>query len=429
MNGPAVSADEAIGFVADDISGATDLASALAARGLDTRLFFGAAAVSAGGDALVAALKIRSIPPDEARQAAITAAEALQAAGATRLFSKYCSTFDSTPEGNIGPIADALIDLTGARRVAHCPAYPANGRTVYLGRLFVGDQLLSESSMRDHPLNPMQDSRLSRVLGAQTQRDVSLIRLPTLLSGASGVRKRLAEIDARARDPQHVISDAVCNGDIATLADVVVRDPLAAGGAAFGAAFAAAVFKASERRADSATQQRSPVPEGPTAILVGSLSQATRQQILGFGEPTLALTVEEMNDGDSALARMTAFLRGGDALDTGPVLMYTDVNATALGANKNGPSNAAVARRIERTMGRMSVELERLGIRRLIVAGGETSGAVADALNLQAARIGPDISVGVPWMVAEDRELAVAFKSGNFGGPSFFRDALEVAGA
>jgi uncharacterized protein YgbK (DUF1537 family) len=432
MNGAAGTSRGATGCIADDISGATDLASALAARGLDTRLFFRSTAVTTGGDALVVALKIRSIAAAEARQAATEAAEALRAAGVTRLFSKYCSTFDSTPEGNIGPIADALIDVTGAGRVVHCPAYPANGRTVYLGHLFVGDQLLSESSMRDHPLNPMRDSQLLHVLGAQTRRRVALVRLGDVAGGVPDVAERLAEIGggigdrAGAGDVHHVIGDAVCDVHVATLADAVARDPLAAGGAAFGAAFAAAASgRAGAGSGDG--ERRSRVPAGPAAILVGSMSRATREQVATFGQPALALTVEEMIDGDAALARMMGFLAGGDVLDAGPVLLYPDADASAPRGNGHGPADAEVARGIERTLGRMSVELVRLGVRRLVVAGGETSGAVADALGLQAARIGPDISVGVPWVVAEDRELGVAFKSGNFGGPTFFRDALRVA--
>jgi 3-dehydrotetronate 4-kinase len=427
MNGAATSGGP-IGFIADDITGATDLASALAVRGLDTRLFFDSAAVTGGGgDAMVVALKIRSVPSAEARRAAIEAAEALRAAGVTQLFSKYCSTFDSTPEGNIGPIADALIDLTGAQRVVHCPAYPANGRTVYLGHLFVGEQLLSESPMRDHPLNPMRDAQLLRALGAQTERDVSLVRLTTLDDGALAVIERLVEIAAEAGEARHVIADGVRDADVDTLAEAVALDPLAAGGAAFGAAFAAAACRRSAGRG-SGGARRWRLPGGPAAILVGSLSQATREQVRTFGQPALGLTVGEMVDGDAALSRMAAFV--GDGLDEArPVLITTDLDDTAPRGRGDGPSHEMIARGIERTMGRMSVELEQLGVRRLIVAGGETSGAVADALGLRAARIGPDISVGVPWMVAEDRALAVAFKSGNFGAPSFFRDALAVTGA
>ena len=212
-----------IGFVADDISGATDLASALAGRGLDTRLFFaGAPILAEGADALVLALKIRSVPSAEARQAAVEAAEALGAAGAVQLFSKYCSTFDSTAEGNIGPIADALLDRAGGRLVVHCPAYPANGRTVYLGHLFVHGELLGESPMRDHPLNPMRDSLLTRVLAAQTPRGVSLVPLPVIEAGTGAVAERLDA--AAAAGARHAIADAVRDSDLETVAAAVAGE-------------------------------------------------------------------------------------------------------------------------------------------------------------------------------------------------------------
>jgi uncharacterized protein YgbK (DUF1537 family) len=409
-----------LGFIADDITGATDLASALAGRGFDTRLFFGSEAVSPdGGDALVVALKIRSVPAAEARAAAAEAAAALRGAGAVQLFSKYCSTFDSTPEGNIGPIADELADLTGARLVVHCPAYPANGRSVYLGRLFVGEELLSESPMRDHPLNPMRDSLLTRVLAPQTPWGVASLPLPAIDAGVEAVRGRLAELAAGGT--RHVIADAVRDGDLEVSARAVATEPLAAGGAPFGAAFAAAARGAADGADGSA---RAKVPAGPAAILVGSLSRATREQVSTFGGPDLALTVAEMVDGEAALGRMAAFVDEQPA--DGPVLIRTDFGDGASGG-ADGLAHEEVARGIELTMGRIGVELERRGVRRLIVAGGETSGAVAAALGLDAARIGPDISVGVPWMVSTDGRFAVAFKSGNFGPPTFFADALVAA--
>ncbi|WP_033287820.1 3-oxo-tetronate kinase [Amycolatopsis jejuensis] len=386
-----------VGFIADDITGATDLASALSARGLDTRLAFGSAAVpDDGGDAIVVALKVRSVPAAEARAAVGEAAEALLAVGVEQFFSKYCSTFDSTPDGNIGPIADALADVTGAPRVVHCPAYPANGRTVYFGHLFVGDVLLSESPMRDHPLNPMRDSRLPRVLAEQTPRPVGAARIEEISGGVAGVH--------------HVIADAVRDSDLEALAKATAGDRLAAGSAAYGAAFAAAAQPGPRPPA-----QRPLPPPGPAAILAGSLSRATREQVRAFDGPTLTLEVDDLLDGDTAVHRSLEF---AGRLSSDPVLIATGAASTS----------AEVSHRIERTMGRIGSGLRELGVRRLIVAGGETSGAVADALALRSARIGPDISVGVPWIVADDGDLALAFKSGNFGGPSFFRDALEVAG-
>jgi len=407
-----------IGFIADDITGATDLASALSARGLDTRIAFGATSVPKdGGDAVVVALKIRSVPASEARLAAIKAADALRAIGVGQLFSKYCSTFDSTSDGNIGPIADGLVDLTGARRVVHCPSYPANGRTVYRGHLFVGDELLSESPMSDHPLNPMRDPNLMRVLAAQTPRDVALVPLSAVDAGVGAVAECLAGIAGRAAGAHHVLADSVRDSDLDTIAQATAGDRLAAGGAAYGAAFAVAAHA----RADHAPRVdgRRPVPlPGPTAILAGSLSRATREQVRAFDGPTLTFGVGDLVDADVAVRRSLDFAHR--CLADGPLLITTDHDAAAV--------STEVSQRIESSMGRIGLELERLGIRRLVVAGGETSGAVAEALALRSARIGPDIAVGVPWLVAEERGLAVAFKSGNFGGPSFFRDALEVAG-
>jgi uncharacterized protein YgbK (DUF1537 family) len=416
----------AVGFIADDITGATDLASALAARGLDTRLAFGSAAVpSDGGDAIVVALKIRSVPAAEARAAATDAAQALRAVGVEQFFFKYCSTFDSTDEGNIGPIADALIDVTGSSRTVHNPSYPANGRTVYQGHLFVGDQLLSESPMRDHPLNPMHDSRLTRVLGAQTPRPVHLVALPTVGLGAKGVETALAQLDRGSA--HHVIADAVRDADVDTLGLATAGDALAAGAAAFGAAFGWAALRRQGHAAGLTVDTRVAVPSGAAAILAGSLSRATREQVRAFAGPTLTLSVTDMVAGEPAVERALAFFDRES--QRGAVLIATDPESAPFASGVGAPSPDDVSRRVELVMAQIAAQLEGRGIRRLIVAGGETSGAVADALALRSARLGADISTGVPWIVADDRPLAVAFKSGNFGGPTFFADALQVAGS
>lgn len=416
-----------VGCIADDITGATDLAGALSARGLDTRIAFGSPAVRTdGADVIVVALKIRSAPPAEAGAAALEAAEALLAAGVEQLFFKYCSTFDSTAVGNIGPIADVLGDATSARRVVHCPAYPANGRTIYLGHLFVGDELLSESPMRDHPLNPMRDPRLPRVLAAQTRRRVALLSLATVAAGVNPIAARLSQIADHDAGAQHVIADAVQDADLDVIAEAVAGDPLAAGAAAFGAAFAVAAHARAGRRPAAAGQPAAP-PPGPSAILAGSLSEATREQVREFDGATLVLSIGDLTDGDAAVRRALDF--AVHALAAGPILITTDHDAPDAVRAVAGLSPPEVSRRIELAMGRIAVDLKQLGVRRFIVAGGETSGAVADALDLQSALVGPEISVGVPWIVTEQSGLAVAFKSGNFGVPSFFRDALDVAGA
>jgi uncharacterized protein YgbK (DUF1537 family) len=414
-----------VGFIADDITGATDLASVLATRGLDVRMAFGSDTLPADtGDAVVVALKIRSVPAIEACDAAVEAAKALRAIGVEQIFSKYCSTFDSTAEGNIGPIADALLDLTGSARVVHCPSYPANGRTVYQGHLFVWEELLSDSPMRNHPLNPMHDSQLRRVLAEQTAHPVDSVHLSTVDQGIGAISARLVEIGDRNGAVHHVIADAVRDSDLDKIAAAAAADRVAAGGAAFGAAFAVAAHARSGSRL-SVDARISTLPPGPAAILAGSLSRATRQQVAEFAGPTLTLSLRDLVDGDAALRQATEFVER--RLSDRPMLITTDHNSFGAPVAE-ALSPAEVSRRVELAMGRIAVALERFGVRRFIIAGGETSGAVAEALKLQSARIGPDISVGVPWIVAEDRGLALAFKSGNFGGPSFFHDALERAG-
>lgn len=423
MSGPA----RPVGFIADDITGATDLASALAARGLATRLAFGAHPLSYGeADAIVMALKIRSVPAEQARSAAAHAATALRDAGVEQLFFKYCSTFDSTPEGNIGPIADALADLSGADRVVHSPSYPANRRTVYLGHLFVGGQLLSESPMRDHPLNPMHDSQLRRVLAAQTSRPVELVTLPTVVAGADAIAARLIDIGRQSGVVSHVIADAVTDADLETIASATADDLVAAGAAPYGAAYAAAVHARAGRAAPAEIQRPSP-PAGPAAILAGSLSRATREQVRRFDGPKLMLSIDDLVSGEMALGLAREFARR--ALAEGELLISTDHDARVASVEASGLTSTQLSVRIEQVMGQIAIALEQLGIRRLIVAGGETSGAVADALSLRSAQVGPDISVGVPWILIDGGELAIAFKSGNFGGPSFFRDALAAAGS
>lgn len=414
-----------VGFIADDITGATDLASVLATRGLDVRLAFGSDTLPADtGDAVVVALKIRSVPAIEASASAVEAAKALQATGAGQIFTKYCSTFDSTAEGNIGPIADALLALTGSARVVHCPSYPANGRTVYQGHLFVRDELLSESPMRNHPLNPMRDSQLRRVLSEQTPHPVESVYLSTVDEGVGAVSARLVDIGNVHPSAHHVIADAVRDSDLDIIAAAAGADTLAGGGAAFGAAFAVAAH-ARAGGSQSVDARVTALPPGPTAILAGSLSRATREQVREFDGPTLKLNVQDLVDGEAALRQAVGFVER--EIFNRPMLITTDHNSFAASVNGGDLTPGEVSRRVELSMGEIAVALERLGVRRFIIAGGETSGAVAEALNLQSARIGPDISVGVPWIVAEDRGLALAFKSGNFGGPSFFHDALERA--
>jgi uncharacterized protein YgbK (DUF1537 family) len=340
-----------LGAIADDFTGATDLCSVLVRGGMRTVQTIGRPAREVDADAVVVALKTRTSPVADAVAQSVDALRALRELGAERFFFKICSTFDSTAEGNIGPVADALLDELGADFTVVTPAYPANGRTVYKGHLFVGDVLLSESSMRDHPLTPMRDSNLVRVLQAQTQRRVGRL-------GDDGVT--------------YASADATTDDDLRALGARFAELPLLVGGAGLALGLP---------RAYGFDGRVGPVPhpDGPAIIIVGSLSEATRVQV-------------ERYRGDAPLVRSSKQT---------PAEVEADLAAAARDAVAGG-------------------------VRRIVVAGGETSGAVVQALGVRALAVGEEIAPGVPWMTTLDHDppLALALKSGNFGGPDFFREAL-----
>lgn len=412
-----------LGAVADDVTGATDLAGALVARGVRTALVLGVPAgpLRADADAVVVALTTRTAPVDRARDESRRSARWLRSHGAAVLYAKYCSTFDSTPAGNIGPVADALLDLVGAPAVVHCPAYPATGRTLYQGHLFVGRALLSETGMRHHPLTPMTDPDLVRVLGAQTDRPVGLLALAGEGGRAPGPERLSARLaDLVADGAVHVLADAVTDADVDDLAAAATGYPLLAGGAAFGAAAGAALTGPRDGPAAALD-----APEGRSAVLVGSASEATRGQVASFARtgPVRRFTAEEAAD-PATVDALVAWAE--PRLDDGPVLLAVDADPAAVERAQRALGAAEAARGVERVLGELARRLHALGVRRLVVAGGESSGAVAGALGITQVRVGPPVCPGVPWTVSDDPPLAVAFKSGNFGGPTFFTDAFAV---
>ncbi|WLQ35190.1 four-carbon acid sugar kinase family protein [Streptomyces castrisilvae] len=411
-----------LGCIADDITGATDLAGALVRRGIATTQIFGVpeGPPDTDADAVVIALKTRTATSAEAREQSLRSCRWLRSHGVQGLYLKYCSTFDSTSEGNIGPVTDALLAELASSLTVHCPAYPANARTVYLGHLFVGRSLLSESGMANHPLTPMRDPDLLRVLGSQTPAAVGALPLDVTTHGPGPTAAHLADLGRAGT--AHVIADAVRDEDIEHLAAAVAACelPLAAGGAPFGAAWGAALI-----RATGAGGAAPPVPpDGPSAVLVGSASQATLRQVESFARrwPLLRLPAEDVAAGpgsvDAALEWAAAHL--GD----GPVMVAADTRPEAVAAAQRTLGRERAASAVEEAMGRLAVGLTERGVRRLVVAGGETSGAVARALGVTRVRIGPEICTGVPWTVSERPGLALAFKSGNFGGDDFFLEAF-----
>ncbi|WP_102957875.1 3-oxo-tetronate kinase [Mangrovicella endophytica] len=418
-----------LGCIADDFTGATDLASTLVAGGMRTQQVIGVpnGTIAPDADAVVVALKSRSNPVDDAVAQSLAALEALRAAGCQRFFFKYCSTFDSTDKGNIGPVAEALMDALGTRFTIACPAFPENGRTVFFGHLFVGDRLLSESGMRHHPVTPMHDPDLVRVLSRQTSRGVGLIDYRSVRAGADAVRSRAAALEAAGT--AFAIADATDDADLRTLGTALSDRPLLTGGSGLALGLPAAYRDAGllANRDDAAALA---FPGGIGVVLSGSCSQATNGQVarwLGAGRPAYRLEPQALASGAPVVEEALACFDGASQ----PVLIYaTDTpegvaNAQAqLGQEQSGAL-------VEKALATIAQRLLDKGVRNFVVAGGETSGAVVSALGVSSLRIGAPIDPGVPWTTApaaDGSTVALALKSGNFGAPDFFDKALRIAG-
>ena len=408
-----------LGVIADDFTGATDVAGMLVGAGMRTVQVIG---VPQGpmpdADAVVIALKSRTCAPAEAIAQSLEALRALQAAGARQIYFKYCSTFDSTPQGNIGPVADALMDALGADIAIACPAFPDNGRTVFRGHLFVGDVLLSDSGMRDHPLTPMTDAHLVRVLQPQTRRRVGLVAQPVVSRGHEAVRAQLQAL--REQGMGLAVADAVANADL----------PLITAGSGVALGLPPAYARRGWLTPDAGSAQLAPV-QGPAAVIAGSCSQATQGQVANWiaaGHTALQLDPLTLASNPKHLdvlrtQALTALLKG-------PVLVYATADAAGVKGVQEQLGTAAAGALVEQALADLAQALVQAGVRRLVVAGGETSGAVTQALGLSQLRIGAPICPGVPWTQGswQGAPLWLALKSGNFGGPDFFAQALRLAG-
>lgn len=414
-----------LGVIADDFTGATDVASILVRTGMRTVLVIGVPqAPPPEADAVVVALKSRSVAADAAVAQSVAAWQWLRAAGAGQCYFKYCSTFDSTPRGNIGPVTEALMACTGADFTIACPALPDNGRTVYRGHLFVGEQLLSDTGMRTHPLTPMTDANLVRILQAQVQRKVGLLGYEAVRAGASAVRERMAAL--RAQGVAIAVADAVTDEDLQVLAEACADLPLvtAASGLALGLP-AAHAARAWLRPADDA--QRTGAVGGMAAVLSGSCSTATNAQVrhwLTQGRPARRID-PRMSCSEESLA-VAAIDWAAPHLETQPVLFYATSSPEEVRRVQDALGVQQAGERVERILARIACGLVDAGVRRLVVAGGETSGAVTTALGVSQLRIGASIAPGVPWTRAIDRPLALALKSGNFGAVDFFAHAFAL---
>jgi 3-dehydrotetronate 4-kinase len=416
-----------LGCIADDFTGATDLANNLVRSGMRVVQINGLPTekLASATDAVVIALKSRTVPAEEAVKQSLAALAWLQAQAAQQIYFKYCSTFDSTPLGNIGPVTEALMDALVTDFTIATPAFPDNGRTVFKGHLFVGDVLLHESGMQNHPLTPMTDANLVRVLQAQCKRKVGLVDYRTVMAGSAAIQERFDAL--RQQGVGIAIVDAVSNDDLMRLGAALKGMPLvtAGSGVAIG-------LPPNHGIAPSSQASALPQATGLHAIVSGSCSLATNRQVKHFidaGHPALAIDPQRIAQGMDVAQEALDWAK--PILANSPVLIYSTAQTEALKSVQSQLGAEAAGAMVEDTLARIARGLVQMGVRQLIVAGGETSGACVQALNVRQMQIGMQIDPGVPWChapsdAAEGAGLHLTLKSGNFGTEDFFSKAFTL---
>jgi 3-dehydrotetronate 4-kinase len=416
-----------LGCIADDFTGATDLANNLVRSGMRVMQINGLPTepLNAETDAVVIALKSRTVPAQEAVSQSLAALSWLRAQGARQIYFKYCSTFDSTAQGNIGPVTEALMDALGTDFTIATPAFPDNGRTVFKGHLFVGDVLLQESGMQNHPLTPMKDANLVRVLQSQCQRKIGLVDYRAVMADSQSIAQRFEAL--RQQGVGIAIVDAVSNDDLIRLGAALKDMPLvtAGSGVAIG-------LPQNHGIAPSSKASALPQALGQQAVISGSCSLATNRQVQHFiaaGYPALAVDPQRIARGDDVVAQALAWAKPW--LAKGPVLIYSTAPTDALKSVQSQLGAEAAGAMVEDTLARIARGLVQAGVRQLIVAGGETSGACVQGLGVAQMQIGVQIDAGVPWChahsdAADSAGLHLTLKSGNFGSDDFFTKAFKV---
>lgn len=429
-----------LGCIADDFTGATDLANLLVRGGMRTVQTIGVPGSQnvLEADALVVALKSRTIGAADAVAQSLAALQWLRAQGCRQFFFKYCSTFDSTDAGNIGPVTDALLDAlrdtADGSSDSHgftiaCPAFPENHRTVYRGHLFVGDAPLNESGMENHPLTPMTDSNLVRVLQRQTSSKVGLLRYETIARGANAVRSAIAQM--RTDGIRIAIADALSDADLQTLGAACAGLPLITGGSGIALALPAN-FRATGALEASASADALQAVEGASVVLAGSASKATNAQVAAWldGRPGFRIDPLALARGEAVVDKALAFAgHYAGATNQQPVLIYATATPDEVKTVQRELGVARAGQLVEEALAEIARRLRDTGVRKFVVAGGETSGAVVQALGVQMLRIGAQIDPGVPATAsipahAGEAPLALVLKSGNFGAVDFFDKAL-----
>ncbi len=417
-----------LGAIADDFTGATDLCSMLVRGGMRTVQLIGVPSADQpppDADAVVVALKSRTAPARQAVEESLAALKWLQQAGARQFFFKYCSTFDSTDQGNIGPVADALIAALGCGFALACPAFPTNARTVYLGYLFAGGTLLNESGMENHPLTPMTDANLVRVLSRQTEGTVGLVPFVTVDQGPHAIRDAMTQLKERGR--RYAIVDAITDAHLLSIGEAAANHALITGGSGVAMGLPAN-FRRAGFLSDAIDPGALPKVDGACAVVAGSCSRATLAQ-LGFARAHLPVfELDALANADAASLSEAALAWAADKVGEKPVVIAASAPPEQVAALQSRLGREQAGALIEDAVARIAEGLVARGVRRMVVAGGETSGAVVGRLGVRSLRIGGEIDPGVPWTVASGSgpELMLALKSGNFGATDFFLKAFRV---
>ncbi|HDM8230969.1 TPA: four-carbon acid sugar kinase family protein [Vibrio campbellii] len=414
-----------LGVIADDFTGATDIAGFLVENGMRTVQLNGIPKqeVDISADAVVISLKSRSCPVDEAINDSVAALKWLQANGCQQFYFKYCSTFDSTAEGNIGPVTDALLAELKEDFTIVCPALPVNGRTVYNGHLFVFQDLLSDSGMRNHPVTPMTDSSLIRMMDAQSQGSSGLVNFQVIEQGSQAVSERFETL--KQQGVRYAVVDAFNADHLVTLGQAAKSLKLVTGGSGLAAGIAKSW---AEHLADQSDAKKAGNPtKAPTVVFSGSCSVMTNQQVAVYKQqaPHFAIDVKACLTDEAYSNHVFDWVMTNIDSEFAP-LVYATAEATALKAIQEEFGAQASSHAVEQFFSKLAIKLQQHGVKNFIVAGGETSGVVTQSLAVTGFHIGPQIAPGVPWVKSVDGELSLALKSGNFGDEHFFAKAQSL---
>ncbi|MFB0721355.1 3-oxo-tetronate kinase [Aeromonas salmonicida] len=410
-----------LGVIADDFTGATDIAGFLVENGLATLQFSGipAKADLTGVDAVVISLKSRSCPADEAVHDSLAALDWLKARGCPRIYQKYCSTFDCTATGNIGPVTDALLAALESQFTLICPALPVNGRTVYQGNLFVGAQPLAESGMRHHPITPMTDSNLLRLMETQARGRAGLVPFSTIDKGAAAIAEAFEQLTQDG--VRYAVVDTLTEQHLLDIAAAAIDMPLVTGGSGLAIGLARLLGKGNLAAAREAGR-----PLGTRAVVLsGSCSEMTNRQVARYQAiaPALALDVAACLTRADYPAELVRWVSSQPA--TPAPMLHATTSPGELAAIQARHGRDAASEAVEQCFAQVAVLLREAGVESFIIAGGETSSRITQALGIAAFHIGPQIAPGVPWVRATDAPLSLALKSGNFGDETFFSRAQE----